>query len=276
MKAREIKTMRGQPRCFVPASNGNNALAAAFLVGFGWLVLSASAAEVADTLKYEYPTSLTGTIYDATGTNVLFGFKRSATRTGTNLQVLCEYSLPGGKLAARETVTYHGDQLVAFTLDELQTGATGSVNILHQPAKPASGKVEFNYLVPGGKWGKATETLRPDTLMSDMIGPFLADHWTELMEGKEVKCRYLVVPRKETVGFTFSRHAETTWRGKPVVVIRMEASSWVVGLAVDPLFFTMEKDGQHRVLQYTGRTTPKIKSKAGWKDVDAVTVFDWE
>ena len=59
-----------------------------------------------------------------------------------------------------------------------------------------------------------------------------------------------------------------------MVVIRMEASSWVVGLVVDPLFFTMEKDGQHRVLQYTGRTTPKIKSKSGWKDLDAVTVFD--
>jgi len=270
--------MRGQPRLLVFESTGHNTLAAAFLVGFGWLALSASAADVADTLplKYEFPTSLTGTIYDATGTNVLFEFKRSATRAGTNLQVLCEYSVPGGKLAARETVTYHGDRLVAFTLDEIQTGATGSVKILHQPSKPASGKIEFNYLVPGGKLGNATEALRPDTLISDMIGPFLTDHWTELMKGKEVKCRYLVVPRKETVGFTFSRHAETTWRGKPAVVVRMEASSWAVGLAVDPLFFTMEKDGQHRVLQYTGRTTPRIKSKAGWKDVDAVTVFDWE
>jgi hypothetical protein len=38
----------------------------------------------------------------------------------------------------------------------------------------------------------------------------------------------------------------------------------------------MEKNGQHRVLQYTGRTTPKIKFKSGWKDLDAVTVFDWK
>ena len=270
--------MRGQPKRLVPASNGNNAIAAALLGVFGWLVLSASAADTADPLplKYEFPTSLAGTIYDATGTNVLFGFKRTATRAGTNLQVLCEYSAPDGKLAARETIDYHGDRLVAFTLEELQTGATGSVKILYPPSERVSGKIEFNYLVPRGRLENASENLRPDTLTSDMVGTFLTDHWTELMKERAIKCRYLVVPRKQTIGFTFRRHAETTWRGKPAVVVRMEASSWVVGLAVDPLFFTMEKDGQHRVLQYTGRTTPKIKSKAGWKDVDAVTVFDWK
>ncbi|HEX5220700.1 MAG TPA: hypothetical protein VFZ59_14100 [Verrucomicrobiae bacterium] len=218
---------------------------------------------------------MSGTIYDSTGTNALFEFKRSATRTGTNLHVLSEYTLPDGEVVARETVTYHGDHLAAFTLDETQTGATGSVRLVRQPAKPAGGKIEFNYRAPKGKLETATESLRPDTLISDMIGPFLADHWTDVMNGREVKCRYLVVPRKETIGFTFRRHAETTWRGKPVVVIRMEASSWVIGLAVDPLFFTMEKEEPHRILQYTGRTTPKVKSQSGWKDLDAVTVFDW-
>jgi hypothetical protein len=248
-----------------------------FLVVFGWMVLSASAGDVADLLplKYEYPTALTGTIYDTTGTNVLFGFKRTATRSGTNLNVLREYTAPDGRLAARETVTYHGDQLVAYALEELQTGAKGSAKILHEPANRASGKIEFNYRVPGGQSEKATESLRSDTLTSDMVPPFLTDHWADLIKGREVKCRYLFVPRMETLGFTFIRHAETTWRGKPAVVVRMEASSWAVGLAVEPLFFTMEKDGEHRVLQYTGRTTPKIKFKAGWKDVDAVTVFDW-
>lgn len=270
--------MREQPVRLIPASNGNKALAAAFLVVFGWLIVSVPAGDVVDALplKYEFPTSLTGTIYDATGTNLLFGFKRTATRAGTNLNVLREYSAPDGKLAAREALTYHGDRLVAYALEELQTGAKGSAKILYDQSNPAAGKIEFNYLVPGGRSENTTESLRPDTLTSDMIPPFLTDHWTDLMKGREVRCRYLFVPRKETLGFTFKRHAETTWRGKPVVVIRMEATSWVVGLAVDPLFFTMEKDGQHRVLQYTGRTTPKIKVKAGWKDVDAVTVFDWK
>jgi len=259
-------------------SNGGHAVTAALLVALEWSVSCAAAGDGAAALplKYEVPASLTGTIYDATGTNVLFTFKRTATRTGTNLSVLREYAAPDGKLAGRETVLYQGDQLVTYALDELQTGTKGSAKLLHALSDPASGKIEFNYLVPGSTAENATEALRPDTLTSDMVGRFLADHWTALINGREVKCRYLVVPRKETVGFTFTRSAETSWRGKPVVVIRMAASSWVVGLNVDPLFFTMEQNGQHRVLQYTGRIPLKIKFKAGWQDLDGVTVFNWK
>lgn len=273
-----MKIMRGQRSRLVHVSNGVIALSAAWLVAFRWLVLPALAGQMADAipLKYEVPASLTGTIYDATGTNVLFAFRRTATRAGTNLTVRREYTAPDGKLAGRETVIYQGDQLLTYALDELQTGANGSAKILCDPANPAAGKIEFNYLVPRGKLETATESLRPDTLTSDMVGPFLSDHWTDLINGREVKCRYLVIPRMETVGFTFTRMAESSWRGKPVVVIRMAASSWVVGLKVDPLFFTIEQNGQHRILQYTGRITPKIKAKNGWKDLDAVTVFDWK
>jgi hypothetical protein len=270
--------MRRQLKRPVPVSHGDSALIAAFLAAFGWSVLPTLAGDLAEALplKYEVPASLTGTIYDATGTNVLFEFKRTATRAGTNLTVLREYTAPDGKVAGRETVSYQGDQLLTYTLDDVQTGANGSAKILREPSNPPSGKIEFNYLVPRGQLETATESLRPDTLTSDMVGPFLSDHWTALISGREVKCRYLVVPRMETVGFTFTRTAETSWRGKPVVVIRMAASSWVVGLKVDPLFFKIEKNGQHRILQYTGRVTPKIKTKTGWKDLDAVTVFDWQ
>ena len=273
-----MREMRGQLRRPAHVSNGDKALSVILLVAFGWSVLPALAGQMADAvaLKYQFPASLTGTIYDVTGTNVLFEFKRTATRAGTNLTVRREYTAPDGKLAGRETVIYQGDQLLTYTLDELQTGANASAKILREPANPASGKIEFNYRGPQGKLERATESLRPDTLTSDMVAPFLSDHWTDLINGREVTCRYLVLPRMETVGFTFARTAETSWRGEPVVVIRMAASSWVVGLKVDPLFFTIEKNGQHRILQYTGRITPKIKSKTGWKDSDAVTVFDWK
>jgi len=230
----------------------------------------------APPLKYEAPVSLTANICDATGTNLLFKFKRTATRSGTNLSVLREFTAPDGILAARETVVYQGDKLVSYALDELQIGASGSAKILRDPKSPAAEKIEFSYQVSGGKVEKTIESLRADTLNGDLLGPFLAEHWADLLKGREVKCRYLVVPRKETVGFTFSKQEETTWQGKPVVVIRMVPTSMIISLIVDPVFFTMEKNGQHRVLQYTGRTTPKLKSKTGWKDLDAVTVFDWK
>jgi hypothetical protein len=30
------------------------------------------------------------------------------------------------------------------------------------------------------------------------------------------------------------------------------------------------------VLQYVGRTTPKLKEGNKWKELDALTVFDWD
>ena len=97
-----------------------------------------------------------------------------------------------------------------------------------------------------------------------------------LSRGEKVKCRYIVVPRSETVGFTFVKDSETTWQGRSVLVVRMEATSRIIAALVDPLFFTMEKDAPHRTVQYVGRTTPKIQVGGKWKDLDAVTVFDWE
>jgi hypothetical protein len=56
----------------------------------------------------------------------------------------------------------------------------------------------------------------------------------------------------------------------------MEVTSWAVGMFADPLYFTIEKDPPHHILQYVGRTTPKIKVGNAWKDLDAVTVFEWK
>jgi len=107
-----------------------------------------------------------------------------------------------------------------------------------------------------------------------MIAPFLTAHWDDLLKGKEVKCRYIAADRAETIGFKFVKHAESIRNGKPVVVFKMSASSFVIAAFVNPIFVTMEKDGDHRVLEYDGRATPKIKDGNTWRDLDAVTVFD--
>ena len=55
----------------------------------------------------------------------------------------------------------------------------------------------------------------------------------------------------------------------------MEPTSLIIARLVDPVFFTLEKNGQHRVLRYTGRVTPKTKVGNKWDDLDATVVFDW-
>jgi hypothetical protein len=251
-----------------------------------WLVLGAAfptvkAAGSESPSRYEQPKLMTGTIYEANSDRkvVLYKFKRTVTRSGPAVNVVREFIYPDGKIAARESAVYEGDSLVSYDLEELQINARGTVKVLRDPKNDSNGKIFFEYVNSSDASAKKkanTESLRPNTLINDTIAQFLAAHWDDLMKGETVKCRYIAATRAETVGFKFVKQSESSWEGKPVVIIKMSASSVIIAALVDPLYFTMEKNGEHRVLQYVGRTTPKIKDGNKWKDLDAVTVFDWD
>ena len=227
--------------------------------------------------RYEYPRLLTGTIYAVNSDQkcALYKFKRTVTTSGNSMTAVREFTDSDGQLAAREIAVYLGNDLVSFELEDLQTKTRTMVKLARAAKTEAT--IAFNYVSDNNtKTNVTTESLRPDTLIIDMIAPFLVAHWDDLLKGKEVKCRYVAADRAETVGFKFAKHAESTRNGKPVVVLKMSPSSFVIAAFVNPIFVTMEKEGEHHVLQYDGRTTPKIKDGNKWKDLDAVTVFDWD
>ena len=232
------------------------------------------------TLTYENPALITGTIYPsgASSDRALFKFKRTVKRSGSTLSVLREYSYPDGKVAARERVVYRDNSLALYELDELQTGAKGSAEIESEPSKTGKTKIVFRYTKDASTRapsGTRSEALVPDTLVNDMVGPFLMAHWDQLASGRKVGCRYIVLQRRETVGFTFRKESESQWHGKDVLVVKMEPTSAIISALVDPLHFIIAKAPPHHVLQYSGRTTPKQGSPGHWTDLDAVTVFDW-
>jgi hypothetical protein len=77
------------------------------------------------------------------------------------------------------------------------------------------------------------------------------------------------------VGFTFEKVKAEKPGNRDVVIIKMSATSPIISALVDPLYFTIEKGGKYRVLEYQGRTTPKLQVGKKWRDLDAVTVFNW-
>lgn len=232
-------------------------------------LLSSTVRAVGPGIDYLNPTTLTGTIYaDASLKQELFTFRRTATASGSAIHVVREFNLPNGKLAAREHVEYEGGQLKSFTLEELQTGAKGSAVV-------ESGKMNFDY-TQGAAKKTGSEKFFSEILVSDMVGPYIAAHWDALTAGETVKCRLVSVSRAETVGFKFFKESDGTWRGQPVVIVTLQPSSFIIAKFVDPLHFIIEKAGAHRVLQYSGRTTPSILKNGKWQDLDAVTVFDWK
>jgi hypothetical protein len=232
----------------------------------------------AKTFKYEEPACLTASIYSKTDPDhLLFKFKRAVTRSGSTLKVQRDFSYPDGRIADREWVTYEGDALLMYELEELQTGSGGTAQLRYATANPVRGSINFEYAKePVGHPKTRTETLVQNTLVGDMVGPFLADHWETLLRGEKVKCRYIVIARRETVGFTFIKDAESTWQGHHVLLAKMEPSSSLIAALVEPLVFTLEMAPPHRVLKYVGRTVPKAQLDGKWKDQDVVTVFDWD
>ncbi len=230
-------------------------------------------------LKYEEPRFIRGAIYAQGEGNqrLLFLLQRKATRAGNKLDVLRDYTYPDGTLAARERVVYEGDELVSYALEELQIGAEGHAEIRRMPGNPPKSRIVFTYIRDNNDRPKTnSEDLAEDTLVNDMIGPFLQSHWDALARGETVRCRYLVLTHWRSVGFNLVRVSESKWRGRDAIMVKMAASNLFISALVDPLLFTIEKAPPHHVLQYVGRTTPLMQAGKNWKTLDAVTVFDWE
>jgi hypothetical protein len=226
---------------------------------------------------YCEPRLLTGTIYakDSSLRTVLFQFRRTASCEGDVVRVVREYTCPDATVAAREKVVYQANRMVSYELEDLRAAETGRVFNTTNAAGKAAVRLEFG---PTGNPKKTVgqENAQPDTLINDMLPAFLEAHWNELSRGARVKFRFVAMSRAETVGFTVVKEFETTLGDAAVVRLRMEPTSFIIAQLVDPIFFLVEKEGAHRILQYTGRATPRVKVGNRWKDLDAVSVFDWK
>lgn len=236
------------------------------------LACAACTAHGLNAITLDEPPLLTGTIYETgSGTNkILFTFRRTAVRSNSTVQVVRDFLYPNGSLAARESMVFERGELLSFQLEEKQTGARGSSTV----TKDAKRKLHFDWTTDG-KTKSDSEAFAADTLVGDMIPQFIITHWNELARGAAVNFRFIASSRLETVGFKLVKEADVDWRGKPAMRVRMEPSSVIIRQIVDPLFFIVEKDGAHRVLEYVGRITPKQRDGAKWKDLDARTIYEW-
>lgn len=233
----------------------------------------------AEPFDYATPALVTGTVYE-TGSNhkkVLFTFERSATRTGPTVRVERRFKLPDGSTAAMENIVYQSGQLVSLEMKELQAGLWGGLQVKPDPKKPARLKLTINYGHDGTpEKGGSTEDLPKDTLVDDSIYPFILMHWDELNKDTSVKFHFVSLEWEKTFAFKLAKTGEGTVDQKKVVFIRMEPANLFLSQFMNPVNFSIEKEGLHRVLEYTGRTTPRIKSGKNWKYLDAETVFDWD
>ena len=233
-----------------------------------------------ETFDYAEPGLLTGTLYAAGSDHkvVLFTFQRSATRSGSTVHVECLFTRPDGSTGAVENLVYESGQLVSYQMKDLQAGLWGSILIYPDPKKPDRQKISINHGRDSDTKHKGTVADLPkNTVIDDTLYPFILAHWDKLERGATVKFRFVSLEREETTyGFKLAKATEDVMNGKLVVCIRMEPTSLIVARFLDPLYFSLENDAPHRLVEYVGRTTPRVKKGKAWKYLDADTVFDWK
>lgn len=171
---------------------------------------------------------------------------------------------PHGNIVARESFVYKGEGLLSYQLKHFQLGVNGKVSLNTQT-------VTFTL---GDKTSE--EDFQSNVLSKNQVVPHLYQHWNELMAGETISIRLLVVDRAETVGFKFFKEEETTYKEKQIVSIKMKPSNFIIAALVDPLIFKFEKDAPHKLLEVNGRVVPKQLVDDKWKDLDAVTVYQYQ
>ena len=233
---------------------------------------------IAGAFDYAEPRLFTGTLYEigSDRKKALYTFRRTATRSGSTVNVEREFLGTNGSIAAVEKVVYESGRLVSFQMQEFQAQVSGAVQIAPDPKNPARQKLIISYghgLTPPK--GDA-QNLQPATVFDDTVYPFMMLHWDDLMRGDAVLFPFISLEHERTFMFRMVKTGEFVQDGRTVDQIRMEPTGLIVSRLVNPLIFTVEKDSPHHILSYTGRTTPRVKKGKSWKYLDAETVFDWK
>lgn len=241
--------------------------------------LAADAASPAASPVYDYaePKLLTGTLYavNSDRKTVLYTFRRTATRSGATVHVERQFLGANGTVAAVEKVLYESNRLVSFEMQDFQARLSGAIHIEADRENPARQNIFIGYAHGLNPPKGHARTLQPDTVIDDTLYPFMLAHWGDLMRGRTVVFHFVSLDWERTFEFELAKTGESVTHGQPVVQITMKPANMFVARLVKPLLFTVQQNGSHRILSYTGRTTPRIQKGKSWKFLDAETVFDY-
>jgi len=162
------------------------------------------------------------------------------------------------------------EKVVSYHMSQKQIGAEGQIDV-------SKDKINFTF-AKNGSTKKSEETLTDNFVVGPSIVLYLQRHWDEISKGDKIKIRFGVPDRAETVGFEFFKDRDESVTNDSVTVktwvIKMKPSSFIIAALVKPLFFYMLPDGS-RLIEVHGRTQLKRKVDGSYKDLDAVTVYDY-
>ena len=163
---------------------------------------------------------------------------------------------PSGVVQLAETATSTLDyRLASYTLHANQLGHTGTVTV-------SGDEVAFRVSQDGRQQSRVEHQRTPVVVGPTLVG-YIVEHLDELA-GRTLKVRFAVLDRLETIGFELSTVSSRDDR----VRVKLEPSSFLVGLVVDPTYFTFDR-ATRKLIRIEGLVPTKIRRGNWWKDFDA-------
>jgi hypothetical protein len=200
-----------------------------------------------------YAVVVKAKVYDIDGdqSKQLYQFERREKIENGKKIAEVTYKDMQGSLAVSETVIYNdpnNKEYVVFdeyVFDRPQSQEKAII-------KNENGKLKFHH-EKNGKIKDRTEDLEPNTIVRDQYVVFLRKNWEALMKDEKIKSRLVVPDRSETIGFTIKKDSEFQMNGKSVIRFKFTPNSFIIAMIAKDAFFTLEKDGEHRLVRVEGR-----------------------
>ena len=203
----------------------------------------------------------TADIFDLDGKEKLFTLSAQRVLTADGMTYTATFKDMTGTVVGEEKVETKTGSLVRYDVVRPLVKEKGLIEV-------KDGKIYFTY-TEDGKTSQAKTALKPDTLVSGTLVPFMESRLKDLLEKKEVTFGYAVWFRKEVMGFKFSFEKEEANN----IIIKMIPTNFLYRSLVNPIYFTMDKTTK-KLVSIKGRSLPKIKKDGSWRDFDGFIKYN--
>lgn len=196
-------------------------------------------------------------LYELNSSTLIYrGLRREIEKNGVVNETTVYTDLKGVEIHKIEVIYRKKNLgLVSYRLRDLVIGKEADLTY-------RDGKVAIRFLEKSGEDEDTDEVEWTETVaFSSAVVPLIVRGWERLLGGGEVVFDYLVPSRQETVEFRVRMDRRGSLNGVKATFMRMEPDSWIIRALVDPIFFIIEDDPRHRILEYQGRSS--IPTKEG-------------
>lgn len=217
-----------------------------------WVVAAlfmSSAPALAQTTSYDIE------LYALEGDTLLYKASRTISQFEGKVMESTSFKTPDGKPVQEVVGTFVAETLapLSYTLNDARSFQEETLVIEGE-------KVYMTYLEKLGE-EKKTDTIdyKPGMLVISAVTPYIQRNWDKLAAGEKLPFRVMAASKLDSYQFRLMK-AEGDKAGKAPeggMVVRMEPDTWLVRAMVDPLYFVLEGQPPHRVVEFRGRSSVK-------------------